>query len=144
MLLTHWRRISSAGDHLKSLLEKSPHDDKFIVNVSSAEGEFYRSKTTAHVHTNMAKAGLNMMTRTAAAYYAHSGIWMNSVDTGWVSDMNPVQRRINIAEKYGETFRTPIDEVDGAARILDPIFMRVLGKTLYYGKFLKDYLPGAW
>lgn len=129
---------------LRPLLNLSPNADKFIVNVSSVEGEFYHKKTTAHPHTNMAKASLNMMTRTAAAYYARDRIWMNAVDTGWISDMNPVYRSQRIANKYGQVFRNPIDEVDGAARILDPVFARLNEGKLYFGKFLKDYRPSAW
>jgi NAD(P)-dependent dehydrogenase (short-subunit alcohol dehydrogenase family) len=67
-----------------------PERDKHIVNVSAVEGQFYRNfKTTRHPHTNMAKAALNMMTRTAAADYHHDGIHMNSVDTGWGDRRGP-------------------------------------------------------
>ena len=45
--------------------------DKFIVNVSAMEGKFYRYKTPNHPHTNMAKAALNMMTRTSASDYKY-------------------------------------------------------------------------
>nr|MBA3671144.1 SDR family oxidoreductase [Gemmatimonadaceae bacterium] len=72
---------------LKPLMLRTPERDKHIVNVSAVEGQFYRRfKTTRHPHTNMAKAALNMMTRTSAADYHHDGIHMNSVDTGWVTD----------------------------------------------------------
>lgn len=58
---------------LKSLMEKSPEKPRFIVNVSAMEGQFYKKfKNTTHPHTNMAKAALNMMTRTSGAYYAMS------------------------------------------------------------------------
>ena len=71
-----------------------PNRDKHIVNVSAVEGQFYRRfKTTRHPHTNMAKAALNMMTRTSAADYHADGIHMNSVDTGWVTDEDPVHDR---------------------------------------------------
>ena len=105
---------------LKPLMLRTPERDKHIVNVSAVEGQFYRRfKTTRHPHTNMAKAALNMMTRTSAADYHADGIHMNSVDTGWVSDEDPVQ----IAEqKTAEhRFHPPLDIVDGAARIVDPI-----------------------
>ena len=79
---------------LKSLLLRTPERDKHIVNVSAVEGQFYRRyKTTRHPHTNMAKAALNMMTRTSAADYHADGIHMNSVDTGWVTDEDPVADR---------------------------------------------------
>ena len=105
---------------LKPLMLRSPERDKHIVNVSAVEGQFYRRfKTTKHPHTNMAKAALNMMTRTSAAEYHADGIHMNSVDTGWVSDEDPVEIA---AQKTAEhRFHPPLDIVDGAARIVDPI-----------------------
>ena len=79
---------------LKPLMLRTPGRDKHIVNVSAVEGQFYRtSKTTRHPHTNMAKAALNMMTRTAATDYYNDGIHMNSVDTGWITDENPPRSR---------------------------------------------------
>jgi NAD(P)-dependent dehydrogenase (short-subunit alcohol dehydrogenase family) len=98
---------------------RTPERDKHIVNVSAVEGQFYRKfKTTRHPHTNMAKAALNMMTRTAAADYWNDGIHMNSVDTGWVTDEDPAE----IAERtvLEHRFHPPLDIVDGAARIVDP------------------------
>jgi len=92
----------------------------------------------------MAKASLNMMTRTSAPYFAKFAIWMNAVDTGWISDMNPVQLSVHIARKYEEYFRNPLDEIDGAARILDPIFTRLQHGPVIYGKFFKDYEIAAW
>src|SRR5947207_7430872 len=75
---------------LKTLMLRTPERDKHIVNVSAVEGQFYRRfKTTRHPHTNMAKAALNMMTRTSAADYHHDGIHMNAVDTGWLTDEDP-------------------------------------------------------
>ena len=77
---------------LKPLMLRTPERDKHIVNVSAVEGQFYRHwKTTRHPHTNMAKAALNMMTRTAATDYHSDGIHMNSVDTGWVTDEDPAE-----------------------------------------------------
>ena len=64
----------------------------FIVNVSAMEGKFYRHKTANHPHTNMAKAALNMMTRTCAEALSAEGINMNSVDTGWINDEKPTGR----------------------------------------------------
>merc|ERR1719230_1550849 len=106
---------------LRPLLLQSPHLDRYIVNVSAMEGKFYRFKQPTHPHTNMAKAALNMMTKTCSEDLARQGIYMNSVDTGWINDENPLPTAQRIAADHG--FQTPIDEVDAAARILDPVLV---------------------
>ena len=141
----------------------------FVVNVSSMEGKFYRRKLATHTHTNMAKSALNMMTRTSAQDYSVDNIFMTAVDTGWINDENPRDKAVRIAQTHN--FATPLDEVDAAARILDPIFAPLKvgqdserdgegggerevygdggkkgggGCQPAYGCFLKDYFLTEW
>ncbi len=128
---------------LKPLMLRTPDRDKHIVNVSAVEGQFYRSwKTTRHPHTNMAKAALNMMTRTSATDYHADGIHMNSVDTGWVTDEDAVE--IATRKTIEQRFHPPLDIVDGAARIVDPIVTGINSGEHIWGQFLKDYGPTDW
>jgi NAD(P)-dependent dehydrogenase (short-subunit alcohol dehydrogenase family) len=127
---------------LKPLMVRTPGRHKHVVNVSAMEGQFYRTfKTDKHPHTNMAKAALNMMTRTSAADFVKDGIHMNAVDTGWVTDEDPA---VHAARKAQEGFSPPLDIIDGAARIVDPIFAGHLTGTHLWGQFLKDYKPAPW
>jgi NAD(P)-dependent dehydrogenase (short-subunit alcohol dehydrogenase family) len=128
---------------LRGLMARERTFDKHVVNVSAMEGQFYRRfKTDKHPHTNMAKAALNMMTRTSAPDYAKDGIFMNSVDTGWITDEDV----LHIAERKTREsgFHPPLDIVDGAARIVDPIFDGMNSGRHVWGQFLKDYRPTAW
>ncbi|MCW8808746.1 MAG: SDR family oxidoreductase [Rhodanobacter sp.] len=128
---------------LKPLMLRTPERDKHIVNVSAMEGQFYRSfKTTRHPHTNMAKAALNMMTRTSATDYHNDGIHMNSVDTGWVTDEDPAE--LAARKVLEERFHPPLDIIDGAARIVDPIVSGINSGEHVWGQFLKDYRPTDW
>jgi len=128
---------------LKPLMMRTPGREKHIVNVSAVEGQFYRRfKTTRHPHTNMAKAALNMMTRTSATDYHDDGIHMNSVDTGWVTDEDPIE--ITMRKREEMRFHPPLDAVDGGARIVDPIIDGVNTGRHVWGLFLKDYKPADW
>jgi NAD(P)-dependent dehydrogenase (short-subunit alcohol dehydrogenase family) len=128
---------------LKPLMLRTDNRDKHIVNVSAVEGQFSRRlKTDRHPHTNMAKAALNMMTRTSAADYVADGIHMNSVDTGWVTDEDPAHHAERKARDHG--FSPPLDIVDGAARVVDPIFVGINTGVHCWGAFLKDYAPTDW
>ena len=128
-------------DRLLPLLLASPHPRRYVVNVTAVEGRFaVRNKTSGHPHTNMAKAALNMLTRTSGPELAERGVYMCSVDTGWITDENPAPKKARIAE---DGFRTPLDVVDGAARVYDPIVRGERG-TPIAGVFLKDYREAAW
>ncbi|OLR94056.1 SDR family NAD(P)-dependent oxidoreductase [Actinokineospora bangkokensis] len=114
---------------------------KYVVNVSAMEGQFSRAyKGPGHPHTNMAKAALNMLTRTSAAEMLSDGILMTAVDTGWITDERPHPTKVRLA---AEGFHAPLDLVDGAARVYDPIVRGEAGEDLH-GVFLKDYAPSPW
>ncbi|WP_035844406.1 SDR family oxidoreductase [Kitasatospora azatica] len=128
-------------DRLLPLLLAAPHPNRYIVNVTAVEGRFaVRHKTPGHPHTNMAKAALNMLTRTSAAALAEQGVHMCAVDTGWITDENPAPKKARIAARG---FRTPLDIVDGAARVYHPIVQGEAGAPLS-GVFLKDYQQAQW
>jgi NAD(P)-dependent dehydrogenase (short-subunit alcohol dehydrogenase family) len=127
---------------LRAALAASPARRTYVVNVSAMEGQFARGyKGPGHPHTNMAKAALNMLTRTSATeLLSQSGILMTSVDTGWITDERPHPTKMRLAD---EGFHAPLDLVDGAARVYDPIVRGEAGEDLH-GVFLKDYAPAPW
>jgi NAD(P)-dependent dehydrogenase (short-subunit alcohol dehydrogenase family) len=152
---------------LRPLMERIYRPDKHIVFVSAMEGAFYRkNKTPRHPHTNMAvrhvksfsffspryggeslcclnltkkqKAALNMIVRTSAQEFVKYGIHLNCVDTGWVTN-EAAAPLAQLMEEKG--FTNPLDCVDGAARVLDPIFSGMLQGSHRHGFFFKDYFP---
>ena len=127
---------------LRPSMASSPARRKYIVNVSAMEGVFGRGyKGPGHPHTNMAKAAVNMLTRTSSReMFETDGILMTSVDTGWITDERPHPTKIRLAE---EGFHAPLDLVDGAARVYDPIVRGEAGDDVF-GVFLKDYAPSSW
>jgi NAD(P)-dependent dehydrogenase (short-subunit alcohol dehydrogenase family) len=130
-------------NRLVSLMRRDYTGQKHIINVTAMEGKFFRfKKDDRHPHTNMAKAALNMMTHTSAEDLARDGIYMNAVDTGWVTDEDPVE--LSQFKQEVHDFQPPLDIVDGAARICDPFFDGILTGKHWSGKFLKDYFPIDW
>ncbi len=128
---------------LANIMKRDNTGQKHIVNVSAMEGKFFRfTKSDRHPHTNMAKAALNMLTHTSASDLLKDGIYMNAVDTGWVTDEDPAQ--ISKMKEEVHDFQPPLDIVDGAARICDPFFDGILTGKHWSGKFLKDYFPTDW
>lgn len=130
-------------NRLSVMMKRQNTGKKHIINVSAMEGKFLRYiKTDRHPHTNMAKAALNMLTHTSASDLVKSGIFMNSVDTGWVTDEDPAA--LSARKQQTHDFQPPLDIVDGAARVCDPFFDGILTGKHWCGKFLKDYFPVDW
>lgn len=130
-------------NRLSTMMKRQNTGQKHIVNVSAMEGKFHRfTKTDRHPHTNMAKAALNMLTHTSASDLANFGIFMNAVDTGWVTDEDPVT--LSARKQEVHDFQPPLDIVDGAARVCDPFFHGILTGSHWCGRFLKDYFPCDW
>ncbi len=130
-------------NRLSNMMKRDTTGCKHIVNVSAMEGKFMRyNKGQRHPHTNMAKAALNMLTHTSASDLAEYGIFMNAVDTGWVTDEDPAA--ICARKQKEHDFQPPLDIVDGAARVCDPFFDGILTGRHWCGKFLKDYFPIDW
>lgn len=128
---------------LTKLMRKDFTGKKHVVNVSAMEGKFHTfNKADRHPHTNMAKAALNMLTHTAASDLAKDGIYMNAVDTGWVTDEDPIELAKHKQKVHD--FQPPLDIVDGAARVCDPFIDGINTGKHWSGRFLKDYFPISW
>ncbi len=121
----------------QEFMRRNENTYKFILKISSIEVKFTKFKQNVHPDTKMAKASLNMVTQTFDPDYAKLNILMNSLDTGWVSEMVP--------EDLLKGKRTVLlDELDGTMRVLHTI-MRVTNKgEIQYSLFLKDYKPNKW
>jgi NAD(P)-dependent dehydrogenase (short-subunit alcohol dehydrogenase family) len=130
-------------NRLIAMMRKENTGKKHIVNVSAMEGKFHVfMKADRHPHTNMAKAALNMMTHTAASDLAKDGIFINAVDTGWVTDEDPAELAKHKQQVHD--FQPPLDIVDGAARVCDPFIDGINTGKHWSGQFLKDYFPISW
>ncbi|WP_129305408.1 SDR family NAD(P)-dependent oxidoreductase [Streptomyces sp. L2] len=134
--------ISKLRPAMAAAARRARSGRSYVVNVSAMEGVFSRGyKGAGHPNTNAAKAAMNMVTRTSAEeMFRTDGILMTSVDTGWITDERPHYEKLRLAEAG---FHAPLDLVDGAARVYDPVVRGEAGEDLY-GVFLKDYAPGKW
>ncbi|MFF5505127.1 SDR family NAD(P)-dependent oxidoreductase [Streptomyces roseolus] len=134
--------ISALRPSMAEAAAKAASGRAYVVNVSAMEGVFSRGyKGAGHPNTNAAKAAMNMVTRTSAQeMFETDKILMTSVDTGWITDERPHFEKLRLAEAG---FHAPLDLVDGAARVYDPVVRGEAGEDLY-GVFLKDYFPGKW
>jgi len=130
-------------NRLSVLMRQENTGQKHVINVSAMEGKFETfKKNPRHPHTNMAKAALNMLTHTSAGEFAKDGVFINAVDTGWVTDEDPIE--LAKKKEKDHDFQPPLDIVDGAARVLDPLIDGINSGKHWSGKFLKDYMPISW
>ncbi|AGC02253.1 putative dehydrogenase [Acanthamoeba polyphaga moumouvirus] len=102
--------------------EMRPNPDTYVIHVHAKEGMFDTHKTLKHMHTNIAKAGLAMLTRCLAGNSdkepRSSYPQIHGINPGWFSID---EYTIGIRMKC-KIFNPPIDEIDAAARVLYPIF----------------------
>jgi NAD(P)-dependent dehydrogenase (short-subunit alcohol dehydrogenase family) len=111
--------------------------EAYIINVSSREGIFETlidapAKQGKHVHTNMSKAALNMITETeAASAWKSRRVAMNTVDPGYMSAAPECEN------SFGGV--RPIGWEDGAGRVLWPVAVSQMKGHVVWGRFLKHY-----
>ena len=120
---------------LRHCLANGDSHNRFVINVSSVEGRFNtKQKLARHVHTNMAKASLNMMTHSIASDFAGDRIFVYSCDPGWVSNQFPPGYEIS------QEFEPYLSYDDGAARVLYPVTLHLTDEKINdNGLFYKDY-----
>lgn len=120
---------------LRHCLANGASHNRFVINVSSVEGRFNtKQKLARHVHTNMAKASLNMMTHSIASDFAGDRIFVYSCDPGWVSNQFPPGYEIS------QEFEPYLSYDDGAARVLYPVTLHLTDEKIKdNGLFFKDY-----
>ncbi|GAB1224312.1 hypothetical protein ENUP19_0188G0023 [Entamoeba nuttalli] len=98
----------------------------YIIFVHAREGIFHCQKTKYHIHTNMAKASLAMLTLCLCSsnLKTENGIpfSVHGCDPGWISvdEYYENDKPFNVA---------PLDEVDGASRVLYPLFKELRSKS---------------
>ncbi len=130
-------------DRLRALMTPGDARPRFVVNVTSPEGRFYRRyKGPWHPHTNMAKAALDMLTRTCGEELAQAGLYVTSVDPGWVSDLHTHASRAAIVDR--EDWAPPVSLTDAAARVLDPVYSALDGEAPLWGVALRNFSPCPW
>lgn len=144
---------------LLPLLRAARRTPRVVVNVTSNEGRFSfarhgvdddgdfvgrdsgaaserAAKSHRHPHLNMAKAALNMLTRTSASELAPEGVVMVAVDPGWVSGPLPTAGFAS--------GRFPLDVDEAARRVLQPIVAAAQGQPPRAGVLYKNYRPSPW
>lgn len=109
----------------------------YVINVHAREGLFNVHKSGYHLHLNMAKSALHMLTkcliRSNLKTESENNFCIHGCDPGWIS-----------VDEYYKTSRPwivpPLDEIDGAARILYPLFakLRSCSKTRRHFKSIKS------
>ncbi|MEV4642259.1 SDR family NAD(P)-dependent oxidoreductase [Actinoplanes sp. NPDC049548] len=128
-------------DRLRPVLTGPGTGNRYVVNVTGREGWFGGGMAPErHPHTSVSKAALNMLTRVAAPDLARDGVFMCGVDTGWITDENPPERK---ARRAAAGWRPPLDVVDAAARIYHPVVAGEAGAPLH-GVLLKNYAVVPW